>query len=73
MREDLTPLGCVPSAVEVLQGDFPDWDIWRERSPGGRHGDWCARPVGDQESEPLRHANVEGLRDLLMAADLQGS
>ncbi|MEV0313507.1 hypothetical protein [Nonomuraea fuscirosea] len=72
MDEHLPPLGCVPSAIEVLQGDFPDWDIWRERLSGGRHGDWCARRVGDQDSDPLRHDSVEGLRDLLIEAEKQG-
>ncbi|MFI9845143.1 hypothetical protein ACIHFD_49550 [Nonomuraea sp. NPDC051941] len=41
--------------------------MWRDRLSGGRHGDWCARRVGDQESDPLRHETVEGLRDLLEA------
>lgn len=52
-------LGHWPSASEILQANFPDWIIWRERD-GGTHGLWQAqradgsRHVAAQTTEELR-------------------
>jgi hypothetical protein len=52
-----------PSAVEVLQADYPEWTIYRDME-GTSHGDWIAQNR-DSSEQALRHATPEGLKKLL--------
>lgn len=53
-----------PSTAEQLRATYaPEWDIWRDVRPGGRHGDWIAQRPGD--TEQLRAKTVPALAALL--------
>ncbi|MBV2366198.1 hypothetical protein [Streptomonospora nanhaiensis] len=56
--------GPWPTEAEILAGEFPHWEIWRERRDDGTHGDWCAQ-LGS--NPPLKAASLSDLREQLMA------
>lgn len=58
-----------PSAAEILQAEYPGWLVWREIREGGGHGDWCAQP--NPAAPALRHADIEGLAELMDQATLE--
>jgi hypothetical protein len=55
--------GTWPSPAEVLQGDYPEWDIWRDIT-SGCHGDWIARHI-TQPDRVHRAPDISALRKLL--------
>lgn len=57
-----TVLGHWPSASEMLQADYPDWIIYRDRN-GATHGLWRAKRADG--SGEVAAATTEELRALL--------
>lgn len=61
--------GPWPSSIEELQAEHSDkWEIWRDLTSEGRHGDWVARRTSGRQEE-VRASTSEELRDLLLQAD----
>ncbi|GAB3444225.1 hypothetical protein GCM10027570_13420 [Streptomonospora sediminis] len=53
--------GPWPTGSEILQAEWPDWQIWRDRRDDGSHGDWCA----EKNWMVLRAQTCDDLRELL--------
>lgn len=53
-----------PSEAELLQGDFPEWSIWRDVDDAGNHGDWVAQHATKSE-RMFRAPDIPALRNLL--------
>ena len=60
----LHDLGIWPSPAELLQGDFPEWHIWRDLDETQRHGDWVAQHAAEHD-RVYRAPDVPALRKLL--------
>lgn len=61
----LHDLGTVmPSPAELLQGDFPEWHIWRDLDETHRHGDWVAQHAAELD-RVYRASDTPALRNLL--------
>ncbi|QBI56776.1 hypothetical protein [Streptomonospora litoralis] len=53
--------GPWPTEAEILQTEFPDWEIWRDVREDGTHGDWCA----SSGETLLRTTTCDELRGML--------
>ncbi|MFG1826726.1 hypothetical protein ACGFIJ_29960 [Microbispora bryophytorum] len=62
-EKHLHDLGIWPSPAELLQGDFPEWHIWRDLDETHRHGDWVAQHAA--ELDRYRASDIPALRNLL--------
>lgn len=62
--DDLDAIENWPSPAEVLAGDFPSWNIWREVDAHGHHGDWVAQHV-KKSDRMYRASSIPALRALL--------
>lgn len=57
-----------PSPAETLRAEYADqWDIWRELTLDGKHGDWIAEHRTEQTR--LTAPTIEGLAALLRKAE----
>jgi hypothetical protein len=60
--------GPWPSDIEQLQALYvSDWEIYRERLPGGAHGDWIAKRLRpkDGSATELRGSTSDHLAEQL--------
>ncbi|WP_433426408.1 hypothetical protein ACQP1V_42845 (plasmid) [Microtetraspora malaysiensis] len=63
----LHDLGIWPSPAEILQGEYPEWRIWRDVNENGRHGEWVAQHH-TMHDLVLRASDINDLRQHLETA-----